>query len=212
MEEDFQYIINKFLNNPSFTSESLLEYLRKNPTAIGTLKELIEKDEQNENHELIVQYISKKPIQERKELLEEVCKIHRRPFLTHRSSLSRVFIANEEVFLYILRNDKRFFIAGPEFTSVDVIEEHLTSIFNTLYPFSFTKEKMIRKKEIYDAMVTLEDEVNPPLITTTKLHPGTGTGKRRRKRYSLSDSGLNQIITFLSLVIRDELENVQKQI
>ncbi|MCJ7572081.1 MAG: hypothetical protein MUO82_09435 [Candidatus Thermoplasmatota archaeon] len=212
MEEDFQYIINKFLNNPSFTSESLLEYLRKNPIAISAFKELIEKDEQNESHELIVQYILKKPLQERKELLEEVCKIHRKPFLTHRSSLSRVVIANEEVFLHILRNDKRFFIVGPEFTSVDVIEEQLTSIFNTFYPFSFSKEKMIRKKEIYDAMVTLEDNVNPPLITTTKLHPGTGTGKRRRKRYCLSDSGFNQITTFLSLVIRDELDNVQKQI
>jgi hypothetical protein len=207
-----QYIIDQLFHNSSFTSESLLEYFKKNPNAIGKFKELIEKDEQNEHHELITQYILKKPTQDRTELLEEVCKIHRKPFLTHKLSLSRVIIANEEIFLHILRNDKRFFIAGPAFTSVDVIEEQLASIFNTFYPDCFSKEKMIRKKEIYDAIVALEDEVNPPLITTTKLHPGTGSGKRRRKRYCLSDDGFNQMISFLLLVIRDELENVQKQI
>lgn len=212
MEENFQHIINQLLHDSSFTTESLLEYLRKNPIVIGAFKELIEKDERNEHHELIVEYISKKSIQDRKELLEEACKIHRKPFLTHRLSLSRVVIANEEIFLYILRNDKRFFIAGPELTSVDVIEEQLTSILNTFYPSCFSREKMIRKKEIYDAMITLEDKINPPLIITTKLRPGTGTGKRRRKRYCLSDSGFNQIIAFLSIIIRDELENVQKQI
>jgi len=212
MENDLQEIVNQFLYNSSFTTESLLEHFRKNPTTLSTFKELIIKDEQNEPHELIVQYISKKPAQERKELLEEVCKIHRKPFLTHRLSLSRVVIANEEIFLYILRNDRRFFIAGPEFTSVDVMEQQLTSFFNTFYPSCFSKEKMIRKKEIYDAMFTLEDKLNPPLIIPTKLHPGTGAGKRRRKRYCLSDNGLNQIISFLSFVIRDELENYKNQI
>jgi hypothetical protein len=212
MENDLQQIINQFLNNSSSTTESLLNHFRENPNALSTFKGFIEKDEKNEHHELIIQYISKKPAQERKELLEEVCKIHRKPFLTHRLSLSRVVIANEEIFLYILRNDKRFFIAGPEFTSADVMEQQLTSIFNTFYPSCFSKEKMIRKKEIYDAMFTLEEEINPPLITTTKLHPGTGSGKRRRKRYCLSDNGLNQIISFLSFVIRDELEDFRNQI
>jgi hypothetical protein len=212
MNDDLQKIVDKFINNSSYTYESLLLYLKKNPNSIKSFKEYIVKDEKNVNHDLIVQYISKKPISERNELLEEVCKIHRKPFLTHKLSLSRVVIAREEIFLYILRNDKRFFIRGPEYTSIDVVEGKLSSIFNTFYPSCFSIEKMIRKKEIYDAVVWLEDEVKPPLITITKLHPGTGSGKRRRKRYCLSDNGINQIISFLSFVIRDELENLQKQI
>jgi len=189
MEENLEYLINKFLNDSSFTHDSLLSYFKSKPNAIKDFKEHIEKDEQNENHELIIQYISKKPIEERKEILEEVSKIHRKPFITHGLSLSRVVIANEEIFLYILRNDKRFFIRGPEYTSVDIIEEKLSSILNTFYPTCFSKEKKIRKKEIYDAIVWLEDELNPPLIKITKLRPGTGSGKRRRKRYCLSENG-----------------------
>ena len=212
MDENLQNIINKFLSYPSFSGELLLEYFKTNPNAIKDFKEHIENDEQNENHELIIQYILKKPIPERKEILEEVSKIHRKPFITHNLSLSRVVIANEEIFLYILRNDKRFFIRGPEYTSVNIIEEKLSGILNTFYPNCFSKEKNIRKKEIYDAIVWMEDELNPPLIKITKLHPGTGSGKRRRKRYCLSDNGLNQIISFLSFVIRDELENFHKQI
>ncbi len=212
MVDDVQKIIDQNFHNLSFSSESLLNYFRNNPAALLIFKKCIEKDEQNESHDLIVQYISKKPVEERRELLEEVCKIHRKPFLTYRASLSRVMIANEEVFLYILRNDKRFFTTGPEFTSVDVMEQQLSNILNTFYPSCFSKEKKIRRKEIYDATVILEDEITPPLISTTKLHPGTGSGKRRRKRYCLSDNGLNQMISFLSLVIRDELEDLQNQI
>jgi len=212
MKPDVQYIMDQLLHNASFTHESIQNYFTKNPELISDFKERIEKDEKNEDHEIIIQYIAKKSIQERKELLEEVCKMHRKPFLIHKVSLSRVMIANEEVFLYILRNDKRFFINGPEFTSVDIIEEQLASILNTFYQPCFSKEKDIRKKEIYDAIITLEDKVDPPLITTAKLHPETGSGKRRRKRYCITDNGFHQTISFFSLVIRDELENARKQI
>ena len=51
--------------------------------------------------------------------------------------------------------------------------------------------------EIYDALMILEDETIPSLITTTKLRPGTGTGKRRRKRYCLTDEGFHEIIPIL---------------
>ena len=123
MEENLQNLINKFLSDSSFTHESLLAYFKTNPNAIKDFKEYIEKDEQSENHELIIKYVLQKPIEERNEILEEVCKIHRKPFITHRLSLSRVVIANEEIFLYILRNDKRFFIRGPECTSVDIMKK-----------------------------------------------------------------------------------------
>ncbi len=58
----------------------------------------------------------------------------------------------------------------------------------------------------------LEDESNPPLITTTKLRPGTGAGKRRRKRYCLTDDGFHEIVPIVITVLRDELENLSMQI
>jgi len=70
----------------------------------------------------------------------------------------------------------------------------------------------VRKKEIYDALMILEDESQPPLITTTRLRPGTGTGKRRRKRYCLTDDGFHEIIPIMLIVLRDELDNLWNQI
>ena len=37
MEVDLQHIINQLLHNPSFTNESLLDYLKKNPNTISIL-------------------------------------------------------------------------------------------------------------------------------------------------------------------------------
>lgn len=212
MKKDLEYLINQLLKNPSFNYESLNEYLKNHPELIRDFKEEIIKDEQNENHELIKQFILIQSSENRKEIFDEICKIYRKPFITHKSSLSRVVIANEEIFLHILRNDKRFFKDGPENTSVDSIEEKIGVYLNTLYPNSFSKQKSIRKKEIYDALANLEDTSDPPLITTAKLRPGTGTGTRRRKRYCLSDEGINQIIPIISLVIRDQLDDFRLQI
>lgn len=156
--------------------------------------------------------MKKQPLVNRKEIFEEICKIYRKPFLIHRASLSRVLIVNQEAFLHIIKNDKRFFKHGPENTSVNVIEESLQNCLRTFFPMYFTKEKNVRKKEIYDALMILEDESNPPLITTTRLLPGTGTGKRRRKRYCLTDDGFHEIIPIMLTVLRDELENLKNQI
>ena len=212
MKNELEYIIDQLLNNDSFTYESLRNYFHNNPDIIQDFKEEILKDEKSRNHELIVNYILKQSYQNRKEIFDEICKIHRKPFLTHRMSLSRVIIANEEILLHILKNDKRFFNKGPEQTSVDIIEESLGMYLNALYPGCFSKHKKLRKKEIYDALANLEDALDPPLITTARLRPGTGTGKRRRKRYCLTDDGFNEIITIVSLVIRDQLENFRLQI
>lgn len=212
MKNELEYVIDQLLHNESFNYESLRNYFQNHPDLIHEFKEEIVRDEESENHELIVQYVLKQSYQNRKELFDEICKIYRKPFLTHRLSLSRVIIANEEIFLHILKHDKRFFHKGPERTSVDVIEEHLGMYINTLYPNCYSKHKRLRKKEIYDALAALEDTSDPPLITTTKLLPGTGTGGRRRKRYCLTDDGFNEIIFIISLVIRDQLENVHIQI
>ncbi len=212
MKEDLEYLKNQLLTNPSFNNESFIEYLKNHPELIKEFKEEIIKDEETHNHELIKQFILKQSYENRKEIFDEICKIYRKPFITHKLSLSRVVIANQEIFLHILRNDKRFFKDGPENTSVDAIEEKISEYLNTLYPSSFSKQKSIRKKEIYDALVNLEDTSNPPLITTTRLRPGTGTGSRRRKRYCLTDDGLDQIIPIISLVIRDQLDDFRLQI
>jgi hypothetical protein len=58
----------------------------------------------------------------------------------------------------------------------------------------------------------LEDDSDPQLITTTRLRPGTGTGKRRRKRYCLTDEGFDAIIPIVLIVIRDELDHLLNQI
>lgn len=212
MKGESLYIINQLLQHDSYTFEKLVTHLKSNPDEINELKKSLIKDAQNEHHELIIKYIQKQPIENRKEMFEEVCKIYRRPFLTHRSSLSRVLIVNQEVFLHIIKNDKRFFRDGPERTSVNIIEESLHMYLRSFFPNYFTKEKNVRKKEIYDALMILEDESEPPLITTTKLRPGTGTGKRRRKRYCLTDDGFHEIIPIVLTVLRDELENLLNQI
>jgi len=212
MENELEYVIDQLIHNESFNYESLIKHFQNYPDLIRKFKEEIIRDEKNDNHELIVQYILKQSYQNRKELFDEICKIYRKPFLTHRISLSRVIIANEEIFLHILKHDKRFFQKGPERTSVDVIEEQIGMYINTLYPNCYSKRNRLRKKEIYDALAMLEDTSDPPLITTTKLRPGTGTGGRRRKRYCLTDEGFNEILPIISLVIRDQLENESKQI
>jgi len=212
MKEKPIYIVNELLYNESYTFDSLHNHLSNNPDDIDELKKALSLDAQTEHHHLIIKYIQKQPIENRKELFEELCKIYRKPFLTHRTSLSRVIIINQEVFLHIIKNDKRFFRDGPERTSVNVIEESLCNHLGIFFPHYFTKEKRIRKKEIYDALMNLEDNSNPPLITTTRLKPGTGTGKRRRKRYCLTDDGFHEIIPIVMILLRDELENLCKQI
>ncbi len=212
MLEQHTYVIQELLQNASFSYESFSQHLKNNPDEINELKNALMKDSRSEQHPLILNYINIQPTENKKELLEEVCKIYRKPFLTHRSSLSRVLIVNQEVFLHIIKNDRRFFRDGPERTSVNVIEETLHSYLGTFFPAYFTKEKNVRKKEIYDALMTLEDASEPSLITTTKLRPGTGTGKRRRKRYCLTDDGFHEILPIIVTVLRDELENLQTQI
>ncbi len=212
MIKQTSYIIEELLHNESYTFDSLLSHLRDCPNDIHTLKKALTLDAQRDHHPLIVNYIKKQPLENRKELFEEICKLYRKPFLTHRTSLSRVLIVNQEVFLHIIKNDKRFFRHGPERTSANVIEEAIHSYIGTFFPEYFTKEKNVRKKEIYDALMILEDTTNPPLITTTKLLPGTGAGKRRRKRYCLTDDGFHEIIPIVLTVVRDELENLWNQI
>ena len=212
MKNEIKHIIDKLIQDNSFTSESLIEFLLENPLLIREFKDEIIKDVKNEKHDLITNYILNQSRDNKEELFNEICKIHRKPFLTHRLSLSRVVIINEEIFLHILKNDIRFFPKGPEYTSVDRIEEELYNYIGTLYPNSFPKNKKLRKKEIYDALVNLEEISNPPLIRTTKLKPGTGSGLRRRKRYSLTDDGFNEVVNIISLVICDQLENVSRQI
>jgi hypothetical protein len=205
-------IINELINNDSFTSNSLFNHLQNNPEDIHELKKILSIDSQSEQHRLIINYIKKHHIENRKEIFDEICKIYRKPFLIHRTSLSRILIVNQEIFLHIVKNDKRFFKDGPERTSVDVIEKSLNNYLSTFFPNYFTKDKKVRKKEIYDALMILEDETNPSLITTTKLKPGTGTGKRRRKRYCLTDDGLHELIPIILIVIIDELDNLLNQI
>jgi len=212
MKNEMKLIIDKLIQNKSFTSESLIEYLHENSLLISEFKDEVIKDAKNEKHELIINYILNQAPKNKKELFDEVCKIHRKPFLTHRLSLSRIVIINEEIFLYILKNDIRFFPKGPEQTSVDRIEDGLHNYISILYPNSFPKNKKLRKKEIYDALINLEEISNPSLIRTTKLKPGTGSGLRRRKRYSLTDDGFNEVVNIISLAICDQLENVRRQI
>ena len=212
MTEQKLFFINEMILNDDYSFESLLNYLKNNPEEIIKLKKALGSDAQNEHHDLIINYINKQPVEYRKEIFEEICKIYRKPFLTHRSSLSRVLIVHQEVYLHIIRNDKRFFIDGPERTSVNMIEELLKSYLGTFFPEYFSKEKNVRKKEIYDALMALEDESDFPLIKTTRLKPGTGSGKRRRKRYCLTDDGFHEIIPIMLIVIRDELENLWNQI
>jgi len=212
MKEDLKYIIDQIINNEQYTFDSCKEFFHNKPDLISDFKNEICKDELSENHDLIKQYILLHSNIYRVEIFDELCMIHRKPFLTHKNSLSRVLIANEEIFLHIIKNDKRFFKEGPEKTSVDKIEEKLCSFLSTFYPNFFPKDKKIRKKEIYDALEILEDKVNPPLITTTRLKPGTGFGQRKRKRYCLTEEGFDEIVPFLSLVIRDQLEDLRKQI
>jgi hypothetical protein len=212
LREQIPYFIDELLHNESYTVESLHHHLKNNPGDIHELKKALGQDAQNEHHTLIINYIQKQPLEHKKEIFEELCKIYRKPFLTHRSSLSRVLIVNQEVFLHIIKNDKRFFRDGPERTSVNVIEETLQTYLGTYFPAYFSKEKNVRKKEIYDALMTLEDNADPPLIRTTKLRPGTGTGERRRKRYCLTDDGFHEILPLVLTVLRDELENLLLQI
>jgi hypothetical protein len=212
MKEQPIYIVNELLNNDNFTFDSLCTHLNNNPDNINKLKKALILDAQTEHHHLIIKYIQKQPLEKRKELFEEICKIYRKPFLTHRTSLSRILIVNQEVFLHIIKNDIRFFRDGPERTSVDVIEESLYNFLGVFFPYYFTKDKNVRKKEIYDALMNLEDEFDPPLITTTRIRPGTGRGKRRRKRYCLTDDGFHEIIPIVIILLRDELENLRNQI
>lgn len=212
MTDQQLYLVNKMLRSDEYTFESFIDYLKDNPNDIDKLKKALIEDAKSEEHLLITSYITKQPVDYRKEIFEEICKIYRRPFLTHRTSLSRVLIVNQEVFLHIIKNDKRFFRDGPERTSVNVVEESLKTYLPTFFPHYFTKEKNVRKKEIYDALMILEDESQPPLITTTRLRPGTGTGKRRRKRYCLTDDGFHEIIPIMLIVFRDELDNLWNQI
>lgn len=212
MTESSMYVVDQILHNESYSFDSLYQHFKDNPNEIVDFKKALALDAENEKHELIIKYIQKQPCENRKEIFEEISKIYRKPFLTHRTSLSRVLIVNQEVFIHIIKNDKRFFLDGPERTSVNVIEENLHQYLSAFFPRYFTKEKNVRKKEIYDALMILEDESNPPLITTTKLRPGTGTGKRRRKRYCLTDDGFHEIIPIVITVLRDELENLLIQI
>jgi hypothetical protein len=212
MKEQVDYIINKILHDDAYTFNSIANYLEDNTNIIHELKNAISMDMQSEQHILITRYIQKHPGENRKEIFEEICKIYRKPFLIHRTSLSRVLIVNQEVFLHIVKNDVRFFRDGPERTSVNVIEEKLDSYLGSLFPDYFNKDKKVRKKEIYDALMNLEDDTDPSLITTTKLKPGTGSGRRRRKRYCLTDDGFHEIIPIIIIVLRDELENLRNQI
>lgn len=204
--------ISDMIHKKEYSFEKLLFFLNNNPEHISKLKKALVLDAQNEQHNLIIDYVNKQPVEFRKEIFEEICKIYRKPFLTHRASLSRVLIVHQEVFLQIIKNDKRFFIGGPERTSVNMIEESLKAYLGSFFPEYFSKKKNVRKKEIYDALMALEDESDPPLIKTTRLKPGTGSGKRRRKRYCLTDDGFHEIIPILLMVIRDELENLWNQI
>jgi hypothetical protein len=204
--------IRDMIQNKEYPFETFLNFLKNNPEEINKLKKALILDARNEQHSLIIDYINKQPVEYRKEIFEEICKIYRKPFLTHRLSLSRVLIVHQEVFLQIIKNDKRFFIDGPEHTSVNIIEESLKSYLGSFFPEYFSQEKNVRKKEIYDALMALEDESDPPLIRTTRLKPGTGSGKRRRKRYCLTDDGFHEIIPIMLIVIRDELENLWNQI
>jgi hypothetical protein len=212
MYQEQAFIIDQILHNESYSFDLLVDHLHNNPHEISILKKAINEDAKEIPHDLITNYIIKQSIENRKELFDEICKIYRKPFLTHRTSLSRVLIINQEVFLHIIKNDVRFFRDGPERTSVNVIEDSLNSTLGTFFPQYFSKENTVRKKELYDALKNLEDESNPPLITTTKLKPGTGVGKRRRKRYCLTNEGFDEIIPIVLIAIRDELENLSNQI
>jgi len=206
------FYISEMIQSKDYSFESILNHLKSDPDEITKLKKALILDANNERHKLIINYINKQPIEYKKEIFEEICKIYRKPFLTHRSSLSRVLIVHQEVFLHIIKNDKRFFTDGPERTSVNVIEKSLQSYLGTFFPEYFSKQKNVRKKEIYDALMALEDDSEHPLIRTTRLRPGTGSGKRRRKRYSLTEEGFHEIIPIMLIVIRDELENLWNQI
>lgn len=212
MKERSLYVIDKLLHDDTYTFDALFRHLKNNPEDIQELKKALILDARQEPHTLILYYIIKQPLENKKEIFEEICKIYRKPFLTHRTSLSRVLIVHQEVFLHIIKNDRRFFKDGPERTSVNVIEESLQGYLGAFFPDYFSKEKQVRKKEIYDALMVLEDESDPPLITTTKLRPGTGSGERRRKRYCLTDEGFHEILPIVITVLRDELENLFEQI
>lgn len=212
MTDQQLYLVKKMLHSEEYTFESFINYLKDNPNDIDKLKKALIRDAKSNQHSLITCYITKQPVDYRKEIFEEICKIYRKPFITHQMSLSRVLIVNQEVFLHIIRNDKRFFKHGPERTSVNVIENSLKTYLTTFFPQYFTKEKNVRKKEIYDALMVLEDKSQPSLITTTRLRPGTGTGKRRRKRYCLTEDGFHEIIPIMLIVLRDELDNLWNQI
>ena len=212
MDQQTHSIIHELLHDNSLTFDSLVSRFNNDPDLISNFKKALAEDEQSDNHELIVQYIQIQSQYNKKEIFDEVCNIYRKPFLTHQRTLSRVVIINQETFLQILQNDKRFFKKGPEKTSVDVIEEQLLSYLCAFYPYCFSKEKRLRKKELYDALFILEEKTNPPLITTTRLSPGTGSGMRRRKRYCLTDEGFNEILHIVSLVLRDQLDNLQNEI
>jgi hypothetical protein len=212
MYNQSKYVINEILHNNDYTFEKLCNYFKKNIEEIHYLKKALNFDSKSEDHNLTINYIKKHTKENREELFDEICKIYRKPFILHNSSLSRVLIVNQEVFLHIVKNDKRFFKDGPERTSANIIENSLNIILGTFYPNYFPKEKRVRKKEIYDALMLLEDETDPPLIATTKLRPGTGTGKRRRKRYCLTDDGFHEIIPIITLILIDELENLFYQI
>lgn len=212
MKERSAYIIDQLLHNDTYTFDALFRHLKNNPEDIQELKKALILDARQEPHTLILHYVIMQPLENRKEIFEEICKIYRKPFLTHRTSLSRVLIVHQEVFLHIIKNDRRFFKDGPERTSVNVIEESLQGYLGAFFPDYFSKEKQVRKKEIYDALMVLEDESDPPLITTTRLRPGTGSGERRRKRYCLTDEGFHEILPIFLTVLRDELENLFEQI
>ena len=89
------YLVNKMLHRDEYTFESFIDYLKDNPNDIDKLKKALIEDAKSEDHLLITSYITKQPIEYRKEIFEEICKIYRRPFLTHRTSLSRVLIVNQ---------------------------------------------------------------------------------------------------------------------
>ncbi len=91
MKEQPIYVIDEILHNESYTFDSLYSHLKNNPDDIHELKKALTLDAQKEYHNLIIKYIQKLPLENRKELFEEICKIYKGIFQPEASPRTKIF-------------------------------------------------------------------------------------------------------------------------
>lgn len=207
----------KIINNEDFTYQNLVNFIenkiQEKQNIFIRLKEEIHLDKESEKHELIINYIKKHS--DPRDLLDEIVKSYRKPWLLFSFKLSRADAIILESFLHIMKNDERFFYDGCRWTSVDVVEKEIGPLVKNFYKKIFPKEKEVRTKEIYDALEELEWTRQPPLIKLTRPRPGRIKGNpidRKRKRYCLTDDGVNEIVSFAALQICNDLDLLEKRI